>query len=102
MPMYTRIHCKVCMVNFEPRAIEKSYKKKHAHAHMHMHGLARGVAVPRVLRTPFGSWTASWFQEASRWPKLASRWPQDGLKMTPRWVVRRSWRWLSIDDVVQK
>ena len=29
---------------------------------------------------------------------MPSSWPQAGLT----WVVRRSWRWVSVDDVVKK
>ena len=39
-----------------------------------------------------------WPKVARRWLKMASSWSQVG----STWVIRRSWRWVSVDDVVQK
>ena len=39
-----------------------------------------------------------WLEMARRWFMMRSSWPQVGSK----WVIRPSWRWLSVDDVVQK
>ena len=41
-------------------------------------------------------------QDGPRWPGGGLRWPQAGLRFGSTWVIRRSWRWLSVDDVVQK
>ena len=40
----------------------------------------------------------SWLKMARRWFEMLSSWSQVGSKC----VIRRSWRWLSVDDVVQK
>ena len=88
--MYTRIHCKVCMVNFETRAIEKSFKKtcKCAHAYGRAGSWSRCAArvsysfwfldrvlVPRSLKT------------AEVGLKMAARWPQDDPKMGHKAVL---------------
>ena len=54
------------------------------------------------LDGPQGALGPCWPQDGPRWPQGDPRWPQDGPKMASRWSTRRSWRWLPVDDVVQK
>ena len=78
--MYTRIQCKVCMVKFEPRAIEKSLKKN-----LQMRTcICTGWLVVSLCRACFVLLLVLGPRLGSKKPQDGRSWLQDGRKMASR------------------